>query len=178
MHTRCPQCGRDFEWPPLCIAAEAPWRELGVTEEQFEQRVELTKDQCVVNRRHFFVRGHVEIPIRGSDETFAWSVWCSLSEDNFCLMTDRWTSPGREADVPMFGWLQTSLPCYPETVPTQTRVHTRPVGQVPFVEVDPEHALGREQVEGISLDRLREFAKAVMGTDGLPQCDSCKDTQQ
>ncbi len=170
MSARCPKCGRESPWPPLCYGSDAPWRELGVTDAEFSTRVELTKDQCVVDRKHFFVRGHVDIPVHDQSERFCWSVWCSLSEENFCRMTERWNTAGRESDPPMFGWLQTSLPCYPETVPTKTQVHTRKVGETPFIEVDTEHSLGREQVEGISTDRLREFARAILGSDEPPRC--------
>lgn len=173
MTERCPKCNREIPWPPLCYEADAPWRELGVTEAEFARRVELTADQCVVDEKHFFVRGHIEIHIHHQKEPFVWCVWCSLSEANFRLMTERWNTQGRENDPPMFGWLQTLVPCYPSTVPTKTWVHTRVVGRVPYIEVDREHPLGQEQEHGINIDRVWEFAHATIGPDAKPECPHC-----
>jgi hypothetical protein len=36
-----------------------------VAEGEFEQRVALTKDQCIVDGKVFFIRGHIELPIVG-----------------------------------------------------------------------------------------------------------------
>lgn len=53
-------------------------RHLGVADEELAQRVDLNADLCAIDGEHFFVRGHIEIPIHGSDEPFAWSVWCRM----------------------------------------------------------------------------------------------------
>jgi hypothetical protein len=78
-------------------------------------------------------------------------------------MTKFWETPGREKEPPYFGWLCTSLPLYPETLLLKTNVHTRPVGQRPFVELQPtEHPLAVEQRNGITMDRVREIAEALL----------------
>ena len=63
MSWRCNTCGVEHTEIPLCFGIEAPWRAL-VPENEFAQRVELTSDQCVVDDQTFFIRGHIEIPIR------------------------------------------------------------------------------------------------------------------
>lgn len=168
----CSQCGRPIDWPPTCYGSDAPWRECGVSDSDFESRVELTADQCVVDRKHFFVRGHIEIPVLESSRVFLWSVWCSLSEASFRHMTTRWNDPDRELDPPYFGWLQTSLPCYLETVPTKTSIQSRAPGIVPCVSADPDTLLGQEQSSGIPLDRVIEFSHAILGPERCP-CDRC-----
>ncbi|MFT3684803.1 MAG: DUF2199 domain-containing protein [Phycisphaerales bacterium] len=168
--TTCSACGQPLTWPPMCYGAPAPWRGFGITDAEFPQRVELNADLCVVDWKHFFIRGHVEIRVSGLDELFAWSVWCSLSEASFRRVCSRWDSPGREHDAPMFGWLMTALPCYTGRDPVKTMVHTRPVGQVPLIEVDPDDELGREQQSGISMERVLEFAQAITGDGGPKRC--------
>jgi hypothetical protein len=59
---------------------EVPWQLLRVAESEFKTRVDLTADQCVIDEEHFFIRGHIVLPIVGSSETFAWSVWRELSD--------------------------------------------------------------------------------------------------
>lgn len=160
----CATCGRTHESLPMCFGAEAPWRLLGVAETEFEARVELNADLCVVDGAHFFIRGHIEIPVRGLDVPFAWSVWCSLSEASFLHVNERWHAPDRGDDAPYFGWLCTRLPTYPDTLNLRARVQSRQLSQVPAVRLEPtDHPLAVEQREGMDMNRLAEIAHAVLG---------------
>jgi len=124
----------------------------------------LSSDQCVIRAQHHFVKGLIDIPVIGSEEVFSWAVWVSLSSENFSRAVDLWDTIGREAEPPYFGWLTTDLPAYsPTTLELKTRVHTRPVGERPFVELEPtDHPLAIEQRMGITRDRVREIAEAVL----------------
>lgn len=112
------------------------------------------------------LKGLVEIPVLGSDDVFSWGVWVSLSRENLARMVDLWATPGRESEEPYFGWLTTELAVYSSsTVNLKTRVHTRPVGERPLVELEPtDHPLAVEQRMGITADRVREIAEVVMHT--------------
>jgi len=146
---------------PLCFGAEAPWSAL-VPESEFDQRVELTDDQCVVDESHFFVRGHIELSIQDSNERFLWSVWCSLSEQSFAHMTDRWEDPNRDGDG-YFGWLCTSLPGYPSTLHLATNVQVRAVGLVPLVELQEcEHPLYFDQRDGLTMARVHDLVHELV----------------
>ncbi|MEV0104776.1 DUF2199 domain-containing protein [Nocardia sp. NPDC050799] len=124
----------------------------------------LSSDQCVIRAQHYFVKGLIEIPVIGSDEVFSWAVWVSLSSDNFSRAADLWDTVGRETEKPYFGWLTTDLSVYsPTTLNLKTRVHTRPVGERPFVELEPtDHPLAIEQRTGITRDRVREIAETLL----------------
>ncbi|MGW9453801.1 DUF2199 domain-containing protein [Streptomyces sp. NPDC055632] len=124
----------------------------------------LSSDQCVIKGQHFFIRGLIEIPVIGSQDVFSWGVWVSLSKDNFARALEVWNTEGREAEKPYFGWLSTELALYPEsTTNMKTNAHTRPVGKRPFIELEPtDHPLAVEQRTGITLDRVREIATAVL----------------
>ncbi|MEU0851450.1 DUF2199 domain-containing protein [Streptomyces flaveolus] len=131
----------------------------------------LSSDQCVIRAEHYFVKGLIEIPVIGSDEVFSWGVWVSLSRDNFSRAADLWDTPGRESEKPCFGWLTTELPLYsPTTLNLKTHVHTRPVGERPYVELEPtDHPLAVEQRTGITLERVRDIAAAVRHFDDSEQ---------
>ncbi|MFJ7250206.1 DUF2199 domain-containing protein [Kitasatospora sp. NPDC098652] len=124
----------------------------------------LSSDQCVIKAQHHFVKGLVEIPVIGSSDVFSWGVWVSLSPENFSRAADLWDTPGRESEKPYFGWLTTELPVYsPSTVNLKTRLHTRPIGRRPLIELEPtDHPLAVEQRTGITLARVREIAQAVL----------------
>ncbi|MEV0977865.1 DUF2199 domain-containing protein [Streptomyces sp. NPDC049915] len=85
-----------------------------------------------------------------------------------------WDTPGREAERPYFGWLTTDLPVYPTTtLNLKTHVHTRPLGERPFVELEPtDHPLAVEQRTGITLDRVPEIAAAVLHSGDEQQWSS------
>ncbi|MGV9625899.1 DUF2199 domain-containing protein [Streptomyces sp. NPDC003487] len=124
----------------------------------------LSSDQCVIHGEHYFVKGLIEIPVIGSDEVFSWGVWVSLSRENFSRTANLWNRPGREGERPYFGWLTTDLPVYSSTtLNLKTNVHTRPVGERPYVELEPtDHPLAVEQRTGITPARVREIAAAVL----------------
>ena len=159
----CRDCGAQLPSVPLCYGADAPWRTLGVSDSEFDKRVDLTDGQCVVDEQHFFLRGHIEIPIIGSKDVFAWSVWCSVSEKSFLQACDRWLEPGRVNDPPYFAWLMTSLPVYPDTTHLKASIQSREVGRVPLITIEPtEHPLALEQHHGIPRARVEEIAHLIL----------------
>ncbi|MFD4233127.1 DUF2199 domain-containing protein [Streptomyces sp. NPDC058542] len=158
----CSCCGSHHVELPMNYSAEAPcfW------EPSFADSTDclLSPDQCVIRAQHYFVKGLIEIPITGSDEVFSWAAWISLSRDNFARSADLWDTPGRETEEPYFGWLSTDLFLYtPSTINLKTHVHTRPIGQRPLIELEPtDHPLAVEQRTGITMERVREIAEAVL----------------
>ncbi len=135
------------------------------TDEQAEDGTSaLSSDQCVINDEWFFVYGLIEIPVLGLDESFSWGVWVSLSRENYDRMTRLWETPGRESEPPYFGWLSTELPLYgAPTLNLKTQLHTRPLGQRPFIELEPtDHPLAVEQRTGITRARVEQIADIVL----------------
>jgi hypothetical protein len=125
-----------------------------VPPDEFESRVELTPDECIIDERIFFIRGHIELPISETGNNFVWSVWCSLSDASHRHMTERWDDPGRAGDS-YFGWLSTRIPGYPETLHLKTDVISRAPGVVPLVRVQKcDHPLYREQETGLTLEEV------------------------
>ncbi|NKQ23829.1 DUF2199 domain-containing protein [Streptomyces galbus] len=158
----CSRCGSHHAELPMNYAATAPY----VWEPSFADSADclLSSDQCVIQAQHYFVKGLVEIPITGSDEVFPWAAWVSLSRDNFSRSADLWDTTERETEEPYFGWLSTDLFLYsPSTINAKRGVHTRPIGQRPFIELEPtDHPLVVEQRTGITMERVRAIAEAVV----------------
>jgi hypothetical protein len=143
--------------------ASAPTIWFTIPEDEREERVLLSSDLCLIDGKHGFLLGNLEIPVLDSDQIFSWDVWVSLSLPNFKRAYQLWEQSGRESEPPYFGWLSTSLPGYPETLHLKTNVHTREVGRRPRVELDPtDHPLAVEQRQGITLARVQEIAELVL----------------
>jgi hypothetical protein len=157
---RCRCCGELHDELPMHYAP-ALW--YLIPEPERERRCVLSSDQCIIDDKHFFVVGNLEIPVIGVDERFSWDVWVSLSDKNFLRACELWERVGRESGPPYFGWLSTLLPGYPNTLSLKTMVHTREVGRRPWVELEPtDHPLAIEQREGISMARVQEIAEIVL----------------
>ncbi|WP_202845217.1 DUF2199 domain-containing protein [Luteimonas saliphila] len=161
MNWKCSTCGEKLANQPLCFGSEAPWRTL-VPESEFSLRVDLTRDQCVVDEKAFFIRGHIEIPIHDQPGSLSFSVWSSLSEKSFLHLSDRWMDQSRAGDPPYFGWLSSSIPTYPDTINLKLSVQSRALGLVPLFTVEPsDHPLSLDQQHGISVQRWHELVHGL-----------------
>lgn len=159
----CRSCGQQHSDLPTVYGADAPALLETIPANEREARAEINDDLCMIDEQHFFIRGRIEIPILNSDEHFCWLVWVSLSEQNFVRTCELWERIGREKEPPYFGWLQNSLPFYPDTLSLKTNVHTRAIGARPFVQLEPtDHPLAIEQREGITWERVQYFAEKIL----------------
>jgi hypothetical protein len=147
----CRTCGEFHGNLPLAFGPDAPasWAEAEPSARSTDSA--LSSDQCVIGGEFFFVRGCIDVSIHDSTDVFRWLVWVSVSRASFERISELWTTEGREAEPPYFGWLNTRLPGYPDTFNLKVNLHTRPVGDRPYVEVEPtDHPLAIEQRNGLS----------------------------
>jgi hypothetical protein len=159
----CRSCGKIHEGLPLSYQAEAPLNWYGIPEDERKKRSRLSSDQCVIDNQEFYVKGNIEIPIVGGSEKFIWTVWVSLSPEKFERASKLWEKKGREGEPSYFGWLSTTLPVYPETLNLKTAVITREKGVRFRIDLEPtDHPLSIEQREGISWERIQEFAEMIL----------------
>lgn len=119
----------------------------------------LSKDFCVLENEHFFVRCVLEIPLRGLEgEHFGFGVWSTLSKKNFDLYVKSFSDGVVDGLGPWFGWFSNQLKGYPDTLNMKCQVHPQGGRQRPRIELDAvDHPLAVEQREGMSYDRLLEI---------------------
>ena len=159
----CGCCGKFHDELPMSYSSPVPDYCYDIPLEEQEKRIEMNDDLCIVDDEHFFIRGCIEIPVKDGDGPFIWDVWVSLSETNFNKTIEYWSVEGREdKQEPMFGWLSTDIPCYPNTVNLKINVHTRPLGIPPYIEVEPtKHPLAIEQRKGVTMERIKQVAEEL-----------------
>lgn len=159
MRFRCSTCAEEHDLEDVSFGAEAPdpWHSLSGEERAASY---LDEDHCVIRARgetHRFQRGCLEIPIRGTSDSYTWGVWVSLSEKSFAEVEAHWQDPARVRLGPHFGWLCTAIPDYPDTMFLKTRVRQRAVGLRPLVELESTaHPLAVAHREGIDPAELKE----------------------
>jgi hypothetical protein len=125
---------------------------------QKRRRCRLTQDLCVIDGKHFFIYGSLEVPIRGYPDPFTWGVWASLSKRDFRRAEGLMGVRGRETEPPYVGWLATDIPLYPPCLELVCEVRTQPAGLRPLMVLrTADHPLVREQRQGISVRRVREI---------------------
>jgi hypothetical protein len=121
----------------------------------------LDEDYCAIDDEHFFVRGLIHLPIIGAAETFRWGVWGSLSRQNFETLRTMDDDPKCIELSPMFSWLSTRLPEYPDTLSLKMYANIQEPGSRPHFRLEPtDHPLSQEYHRGIAPERVKEIMLA------------------
>jgi hypothetical protein len=125
----------------------------------------LDEDWCAIENEYFFVRGILHIPIRGTDKTFGFGVWGSLSEENNEQLVEMDENPEKVNLPPMFSWLSNNLPGYPDTMNLKMSCIAQEVGKRPFFELDPDqdHPLVMQYRNGITPSEVKQYMIEHMG---------------
>jgi hypothetical protein len=159
---KCSCCGKIYDEMPLCFGSEFPDYYFSVPPEERESRIQLTESLCAVDQEHFFHRGRITIPINDHTEDLVFNVWTSISEENFRSRNSMWNDPERVNNKPYFGWLQTQVPTYGDTLSLKTLAHEEAIGLIPSIEIIEEgHLLALDQQNGIS------FKEAIKKVDAI-----------
>ncbi len=159
----CRVCGRHHPVLPLSHSVKAPLAALAVPRDEWERRVVISPDQCVIDERFYYLRGRFAIPVHGLDDPFIWGVWARLRGEDFFRMNKLWSDPLRTAEPDYPGLLNSELPLYGNTVDLRVHVRTMPVGRRPhFFPVDATHPLAVEQNLGMSMERVVEIGGTML----------------
>ena len=159
---RCRTCGEVHEGMPT-FGADKPLSYFGIPAAEREERCDCGSDDCVIDRKWFFVRGCIEIPVHGEEDPFIWGVWVSLSRENFDEWCTVFNQEQRSHLGPYFGWLDAWIKPYPKTMNLKATVHLRDNGIRPYIELEPtDHPLAVEQRLGITVERVAELYAAMV----------------
>jgi len=146
----CACCGEVHEDLPD-LSYDRPSYAAEVPDEEFEKRVKLNEDLCVVDDEYYFIRGVLKIPIHENEQDLGFGVWVSQKKENFETYLENYDTP----DIgPFFGWLSNEFKFKGEpTLSLKTMAHFQGNGQRPLIELDEsDHPLSVAQRNGITLD--------------------------
>lgn len=153
---KCSACDEWHTGPMLDIGFDRPyyWSDKGTkANESF-----LNADYCSIEDRDFFVRGVIELPIVGTNETFRWGVWGSLKRENFETVLRMDKDPKSVELEPMFSWLSSQISDYPDTLNLKTYAHIQGPEKRPRFELEEcDHPLAMEYRHGITPERVRDI---------------------
>jgi hypothetical protein len=118
----------------------------------------LNEDYCSVDDENCFVRGVIDLPIIGTAESFRWGVWGSLSHANYKKLIEMDGDDKRVDLPPLFSWLSSQIPEYPDTLSLKMYAHIQEPGTRPIFELEEtDHPLSQEHHNGISAERVKEI---------------------
>ena len=156
---KCEHCNEFHDGIPD-FGFDAPYYYHAVPAEARCDRCELSSDFCRVDG-DFFIRGSLEIPINGSDETFSYGVWISVSQENSLWYREKFhdeTLQGR-----FVGWISNEIPGYADTLTLIGAAIPRPEGLRPLIELKPtDHPLSDLQREGLSIEQLVSLCSRLL----------------
>ena len=74
-----------------------------------------------------------------------------------------WNDPSRKDNEPYFGWLQTIVPTYQNTLSIKTRAFENNAGLIPTIEVIEDlHPLRYDQQNGITFKTALEKVQLIL----------------
>ena len=155
---KCDCYNEIYEDLPLCFGVDAPASYYSVPEHERKNRIELEKSLCIIDKKYFFHRGRLTIPILNYDQSLFFDVWTSISEENFERRIDLWEDPDRVNEPPYFGWLNTFIPSYGNTINLKTITQETELGAIPHIIMTEEsHPLTIDQQNGITMDKALDI---------------------
>ena len=164
----CPCCGERHVGLPALVC---PWPDpFWALPEDQREAADANDDFCVIDKKQFFVRATLRIPIVDEGAaTLEYGIWGSLSETNFRLYGESFFDLDQSRLGGLFSYLSNALPGYGQfprallgaLFPQDNR--QRPL----FVlHEDQEHSLVHDQIHGISKARAIELALPVLHPQG------------
>jgi hypothetical protein len=157
----CPCCGRQFngifdigfdqpdDWAHAPRTGDA---DVIVAEDR------LGVDLCRVGGQNF-IRAVLNIPLRGSDESFGFGCWVEVPQPIFLAYLATYETPPATFD-PAEGLLANTLPDFDQALGSAVRVDLTDTQHRPQLTA-AEGMLADEQTNGISFDRLLDIYAAV-----------------
>lgn len=148
---------------PLNFGAEIPDYCNSIPKEEWAKRIELEKSLCVIDEKYFFHRGSLIIPIIDYPDDLVFDVWTSISQENFEKRMDLWHDPLRINQSPYFGWLNTFIPGYGNTLNLKTMAQERDVDLIPLIQmIDDSSQLTIDQQNGITIDKVLDIVSIIL----------------
>lgn len=74
-----------------------------------------------------------------------------------------WNDKDRSSHGPYFGWLETMVPTYGNTINIKTMAYENGAGAIPNIQVfEEDHPLTNDQREGITFDKAQEKIQTIL----------------
>jgi hypothetical protein len=132
-----------------------------------EARVDLHSDVAVLDKKHFFIRASMLVPIKGTEDHFVWGLWAEVSQDDFfayCESAEKGIVSGTYR-----GTLANSLPFYQDCLGIPVSVELQPENQIPqLFTPEGDSGLARHLRDGMTEQEARAYFESVVHPPANP----------
>jgi hypothetical protein len=163
----CSVCGEHHDELMLDIRMGLPEPVFELSEAEREELAEIWDDSAILRspegRKHYYVRGLLQIPVPSLDRYFGYGAWIEVDAQSYDRLGELWNDERGEDEPPFSGRLANELAPYEGTVGLPVMLQLREVELLPTVElVETDHIVRVEQQAGISEARAHELAATVL----------------
>jgi len=148
----CSVCGEEHsEWPALTFYSPTSYNELSNSEK--ESIGNLDTDFCTIkydDQTDRFIRVVLKQNVNNSIENLDYGLWVSLSEKSYTDYKENFDNENHEQQY--FGWLNSRIPDYENTMNIPTTVNTKRGNERPEIipHEDFDHEFVKDYYNGIS----------------------------
>ena len=166
--SRCSVCGQIHdEWPALTFDSPNNYNALSKAER--ERIAQIDSDFCIIkyeDQTARFIRVVLKQSITDSNMFLNYGLWVSLSEESFSDYVLNYTNENHE--VQYFGWLNSRIPGYEDTLDIPTTVYTaRGTDRPEILPYDDfDHAFVKDFYSGISMNEAEKRVHTMMKNTG------------
>lgn len=149
---KCSVCNEVHdEWPALTFNSPSSYHEL--TESEKASIAKIDSDFCTINyedQTDRFIRVVLKQKVNNNDQDLDYGLWVSLSEKSFTDYQNNYNNENHERQY--FGWLNSRIPEYENTINIPTTVNTNLGNDRPEITPhnDFDHDFVRDYYNGIS----------------------------
>lgn len=164
---KCEICRAEHEL--LDPAFKRPDDVFSMPERERKTRVRENNDACTIlattsgEKDRFFIRCTLSVPLHDSDDEAMWGVWAEVAEQDFEVISERWSDPDQDKMPPMPSTLANRIAGYPDTrgIPLLLQL-TGPQSRPALVFADPSaHPFALECQQGVTVHRVVEWLETI-----------------
>ncbi|MFL5428462.1 MAG: DUF2199 domain-containing protein [Myxococcales bacterium] len=161
---RCRDCRRELGDHPRDAGFSLPDVVWNLDANQRKRRAKTSSDLCVLDGARFFLRGIAFVPILETADCFGWGFWVEMDRAAFGRYLDLFKADAPEGEPPRAGVIANSPKRYAPLEGHPVAVFFGPRKERPrLVLAASDHALSKEQHQGIPVARLHQINDLIAG---------------
>jgi hypothetical protein len=139
---KCARCGQLHDVNEMEVGYTCPDAYFQMEDAEKKHRAFCNDDLCAIDGKGFYLRGVLELPVRGSDSPFGWGIWVEVAKEHFDRYVALFDNPEQGREPPFPGAVANALPGYPTTLGVTVSAHISKV-ETPLHSCRPSERTGQ-----------------------------------
>lgn len=119
-------------------------------------------DFATMDEEHYYLRVVLEVPLSYEPTSFVWGIWVEVTKD----VHDQYLAAFQESaeSLPaLTGTIANDIPFYPEAFGQEVSIAFHNETRPNVIVLDKETSLGKDQSQGLTLERHQALDQALFG---------------